>query len=301
MEKYGNINPEAISMLEILRKQKTVESIPVDLVFPNPFQPRRVFDEEELFALGESIRENGLIQPVSVRKIKGGFELIAGERRLRASKLIGKQKIEAIVYEISDEDCAVWALIENLQREGLSPFDEAEAMAKLISAWNIPRDEAAKRLGIAASSLSNKLRILKLSEPVRKIILENNLTERHARELLRIEKESDREEVLLEIVKRGLNVPKTEKFISAFLEKEKPKRKPPKYLIKDMRIFINTFEHAVKVMDSAGLCPVSTVTENEESITYSVSVPKAKAFRSAGEMAEKSAAPVLSAFAPSVI
>ncbi|MBR5310760.1 MAG: ParB/RepB/Spo0J family partition protein [Oscillospiraceae bacterium] len=288
-------------MLEILRKQKTVESIPVDLVFPNPFQPRRVFDEEELFALGESIRENGLIQPVSVRKIKGGFELIAGERRLRASKLIGKQKIEAIVYEISDEDCAVWALIENLQREGLSPFDEAEAMAKLISAWNIPRDEAAKRLGIAASSLSNKLRILKLSEPVRKIILENNLTERHARELLRIEKESDREEVLLEIVKRGLNVPKTEKFISAFLEKEKPKRKPPKYLIKDMRIFINTFEHAVKVMDSAGLCPVSTVTENEESITYSVSVPKAKAFRSAGEMAEKSAAPVLSAFAPSVI
>ena len=288
-------------MLEILRKQKTVESIPVDLVFPNPFQSRRVFDEEELFALGESIRENGLIQPVSVRKIKGGFELIAGERRLRASKLIGKQKIEAIVYEISDEDCAVWALIENLQREGLSPFDEAEAMAKLISAWNIPRDEAAKRLGIAASSLSNKLRILKLSEPVRKIILENNLTERHARELLRIEKESDREEVLLEIVKRGLNVPKTEKFISAFLEKEKPKRKPPKYLIKDMRIFINTFEHAVKVMDSAGLCPVSTVTENEESITYSVSVPKAKAFRSAGEMAEKSAAPVLSAFAPSVI
>lgn len=301
MEKYGNINPEAMSMLEILRKQKTVESIPVDAVLQSPFQPRRFFDEGELRSLGESIRENGLIQPISVRRTKGGFELIAGERRLRACRLIGREKIEALVYELSDEDCALWALIENLQREGLSPFDEAEAMAKLIAAWDIPREEAARRLGLAPSSLSNKLRLLKLSDAVRNIITENNLTERHARELLRLEKEPEREEAAKEIAKRGLNVPQTEKYISGIIENRKPKRKSPKYLIKDMRIFINTFEHAVKIMDMAGLCPVSTVTENEENIIYSVSVPKAKAFRTAAEAAEKSAAPAHSACVPTVI
>ena len=301
MEKYGNINPEAMSMLEILRKQKAVELIPVDAVLQNRFQPRSFFDEEELCSLGESIRENGLIQPISVRKIKGGFELIAGERRLRACKLIGKDKIEAIVYDISDEECAVWALIENLQREGLSPFDEAEAMAKLISAWDISREEAAKRLGLAPSSLSNKLRLLKLPEEVKKIITENNLTERHARELLRLEKDYERENAARQIAAKGMNVPQAEKYISSLLEEKKPKRKMPKYLIKDMRIFINTFEHAVKVMDSAGLSPVSSVTESEDSITYSVSVLKAKAFRSAGDTADKSAAPVHSACVPTVI
>lgn len=301
MESCGNINSEAMSMLEILRKQKTVELIPVDSVVPNRFQPRRFFDEGELCSLGESIRENGLIQPISVRKIKGGFELIAGERRLRACRLIGKEKIEALVYEISDEDCAIWALIENLQREGLSPFDEAEAMAKLIAAWDIPREEAAKRLGLAPSSLSNKLRLLKLPDSVRKIITENSLTERHARELLRLISDSEREEAAKYIAAKGMNVPQTEKYISRLIEEKKPKRKMPKYLIKDMRIFINTFEHAVKVMDSAGLCPVSTVTESDESITYSVSVPKAKAFRAAGDTAEKSAAPVHSACVPTVI
>ena len=163
-------------MFEILKKQGLIMSIALSDIVPNPAQPRRTFDEQELFTLGESIRENGLIQPISVRKIKNGFELIAGERRLRACKLIGRQKIEAIVYDIGDEDSATWALIENIQRSDLGPFEEAEALFKLISFWNVPREEAAKRLGLASSTLSNKLRILKLGEKVRKIIAENNLT-----------------------------------------------------------------------------------------------------------------------------
>ena len=268
-------------MFDILKKQGQILSIALSEIVPNRFQPRRVFDEGELSALGESIRENGLIQPISVRKIKGGFELIAGERRLRACKLIGREKIEAIVYDIGDEDSAVWALIENLQRSDLGPFDEAEAIAKLISAWKVSGEEAARRLGLAPSTLSNKLRILKLEPAVRKIVTEKGLTERHARELLRIPSEKGREEAAKFVAERELNVPKTVRYIDKLLEKEKPKRKKPKFVVKDLRLFINTFEHAVEVMNSAGLCAVSKVFENEESITYSVSVPKEKAFRKA--------------------
>ena len=281
MENYGKIFLEAMSMFDILKKQGQILSIALSEIVPNRFQPRRVFDEGELSALGESIRENGLIQPISVRKIKGGFELIAGERRLRACKLIGREKIEAIVYDIGDEDSAVWALIENLQRSDLGPFDEAEAIAKLISAWKVSGEEAARRLGLAPSTLSNKLRILKLEPAVRKIVTEKGLTERHARELLRIPSEKGREEAAKFVAERELNVPKTVRYIDKLLEKEKPKRKKPKFVVKDLRLFINTFEHAVEVMNSAGLCAVSKVFENEESITYSVSVPKEKAFRKA--------------------
>ena len=268
-------------MFEILKKQGLVMNIAISDIVPNPFQPRRKFDEGELSALGESIRENGLIQPISVRKTKGGFELIAGERRFRACKLIGRQKIEAIVYDIGDEDSATWALIENLQRSDLGPFDEAEAVFKLVSLWNIPREEAAKRLGLAPSTLSNKLRILKLGQKVREIITENNLTERHARELLRIGTEKEREEAAKFVAAKKLNVPETEKYIDKLLLREKPKRKAARYVVKDLRLFINTFEHAVEVMNSAGIGAVSTVSENEESIIYSVAVPKAKAFKKA--------------------
>lgn len=279
MESYVNIKPEAMEMFEILKKQGQIQNIALSEIFPNRFQPRRVFDEKELFALGESIKENGLIQPISVRKAKGGFELIAGERRLRACKLIGREKIEAIVYDIGDEDSAVWALIENLQRSDLGPFDEAEAIAKLIAAWNVPKEEAAKRLGIASSTLSNKLRILKLEPEVRRVLIENDLTERHARELLRISEGKERLSAAKFIAEKELNVPETVRYIDRLSEQKKPKRKPPKFVVKDLRLFINTFEHAVEVMNSAGLCAVSTVTENEDNLIYTVCVPKEKAFR----------------------
>lgn len=300
MGNYGNIIPEAMSMSMIFKKQRAIQQIPLDEIFPNPFQPRRVFDEKELFALGESIKQNGLIQPISVRKMKNGYELIAGERRLRACKIIGRKSIDAIVYDIDDEDSATWALIENLQRSDLSPFDEAEAMAKLIAAWSVTREEAARRFGLSASGLSNKLRLLKLEEPVRKIITKANLTERHARELLRIDEPTKREDAARHIAEKNLNVAQTEKYVTKILS-EKQKRKAPKYVIKDLRIFINTIEHAVEVMNMAGISAMSTVTENDEQIIYSVSVPKDKAFRIAADAANKDAAPVCSAFAPSVI
>ena len=282
------------------KKQRTVESVPVSAVLPNPFQPRRDFDEEELFSLSKSIKENGLIQPIAVRRAGKGFELIAGERRLRAVKMLGEERIDAVVYDLSNEDSAVWALIENLERAQLSPFDEAEAIAKLIAVWNLPREEAAKRLGFSPSGLSNKLRLLKLEEEVRKVITENALSERHARELLRLSSGEERKAAAEHFAAKGLSVAAAEKYVSAILEK-KPKRKAPKYLIKDVRIFLNTFEHAVAVMNSAGLCAVSTVTEDDERITYSVSVPKNMAFRTAGKTAETCTAPKMPKGTSSVI
>ena len=287
-------------MFGIMKKQNQIQSIAVEDIFPNPFQPRRMFDEKELSALGESIRENGLIQPVAVRKTAKGFELIAGERRLRACKLIGKKKIEAVVYEACDRDSAIWALLENLQREDLSAFEEAQAMEKLVEEWGVTREEAAKRLGIAPSTLSNKLRLLKIEPEIREIITLGGLTERHAREILRLGGFEERKTAARHIAEKGLSVAETERYIDRLLL-EKPKRKKARYAVKDLRLFINTFEHAVEVMNSAGLGAVSTVTESEENIIYVVSIPKSKAFRVAESSAKGSAAPVRSASAPSVI
>lgn len=285
LEGYGNINPEAIRMFEILKNRTVLDSVPIEKIAPNPFQPRKVFDERELASLAESIRRNGLIQPVALRKIHGGFELIAGERRLRACALLGKEKIPAVIYDIGEEDSALWALIENLERSNLSPFDEAEAIGSLLRVWNIPSAEAAARLGIAPSTLSNKLRLLRLSSAIREIVTKNSLTERHARELLRLPSEEERIFAAEHIAKRNLNVPETERYISSLLSGKKP-RPAPKYVVRDLRLFINTFEHAVEVMNSAGLSAVSTVTESEDSLIYTVEVPKKNAFRRAKAPAE---------------
>ncbi len=262
-----------------LSKNKTaVENLDPKTVSPSPFQPRKHFDEGELRMLGESIRENGLIQPISVRRTAGGYELIAGERRLRASIMAGIEKIPAVVYEMDDEKSAVWALLENLQRSDLNPFEEAEALLKILSTQTVSMEEAAKKLGMAASTLSNKLRILRLPEEVRRVVTENSLTERHARELLRIKEPEEQLKAAVHIAKQKLNVPETVKYIDSLTAPKKP-RKTPKYIVKDLRIFINTFEHAVEVMNFAGLGAVSTVTENGDTLTYSVSIPKERAFR----------------------
>ena len=287
-----------MGMLDMLKKQNTVERLPIELIFPNRFQPRKSFEEKELSELAESIRENGLIQPVSVRRTEGGYELIAGERRLRACKLINRKTIEAIVYDIDDKDCAVWALIENLKRSDLCVFDEAEGMEKIISLWGAGNEEAARKLGIAPSTLSNKLRILKLPEEAKRLITENALTERHARELLRIKDDDEKMKALRHIISKNLNVSETERYINSLCAKEKKQTKT-KYFVKDVRLFINTFEHAVDVMNDSGIGAVANVSEYEDSIVYSVSIPKTSAYCQRKKTIK--ADPVQSAYAPSVI
>ena len=288
-----------MSVFDLLKKQSAaVEKIPIELIHPNPFQPRKSFSEEELRRLGQSIAENGLIQPVSVRKSGEGYEMIAGERRLRACAAIGMEKIPAVVYEVPDRDAAVWALVENLQRSDLGVFDEAEGIEKLISGWNVSREEAARRLGLAPSTLSNKLRLLRLSPQTRRVIEENGLSERHARELLRLAA-PEQEKAAAHIAARGLSVAETERYITSLCT-EKKQRQKPVYIVKDVRLFINTFEHAVDVMKNSGIGAVSTVTESGENIIYTVSIPKSSAFQKRGRKPQRTA-PAYSACAPSVI
>lgn len=288
-----------MGIFDLKKKQNTVVELPIEQVCPSPFQPRMEFNEAELEKLAASISENGLIQPISVRKTERGFELIAGERRLRACALIGRKTIEAIIHDLDDRDCAAWALIENLQRSDLGVFDEAKGIYELIGLWGATREEAAKRLGMAPSTLSNKLRLLKLSPNVREIINGAGLTERHARELLRVEDPDLQEKAASHIAEKELNVAETERYVTALCEKKAPKRRP-RYIVKDVKLFINTFEHAVDIMKNSGIGAVSTVTESGDAIVYSVSIPKSTAFRSrAGKISE--AAPAHSACAPSVI
>lgn len=264
-------------MFSLQNKIKTggqVLLIPPDCIFPNPSQPRRNFDPEELECLAQSIRENGILQPLSVRPISGGnYELIAGERRLRASRLAGLPRVPCIISEVDDKNSAVFALIENIQRKDLAFFEEAEAINRLIEKYGISQEECAHKLGKAQSTLCNKLRLLKLPVEIRRRIAEAGLSERHARALLKLEEQETQKEALNEIIKKNLNVYDTDKLIARLLEP--PKARPvPKRVFKDVRIFINTLNHAVDLMKRSGIKANTGKRETDEYIEYTIQIPK---------------------------
>ena len=247
--------------------------LPVDRILPNPAQPRKIFPQNELESLAQSIQENGLLQPVTVRKEAGVYYLIAGERRLRACKLAGIREIPVIITGHRPVDSAVLALLENLQRSDLQMFEQANAIVNLLREWQITQEEAARRLGMSQSYLANKLRLLKLSPLEQEEILENQLSERHARALLRIDDMSLRQKVLTTVIERKLNVAQTEELIAAALL---PKRSVPKrkFIAKDIRLFINTIDHAVDAMKTAGIPAESRRRETDEYIECIVRIPK---------------------------
>lgn len=249
--------------------------LPVSRILPNPSQPRKVFREEDLQALAQSIQENGLLQPVTVRRENGAYYLIAGERRLRACKLAGLKEIPALVANCQPEDSAILALLENIQRQDLQMFEQANALVNLLREWRITQEEAAKRLGISQSYLANKLRLLKLSPEEQTEILEYKLTERHARALVRIDDINVRQRILRQVGEKHLNVSQTEELVAAAL---KPKRqgKGPKrtFVAKDIRLFINTIDHAVDAMKTAGIEAQTEKKETEEYIECTVRIPK---------------------------
>ena len=249
--------------------------MPVDKIYPNPYQPRKVFSEDEIIKLSDSIKENGLLQPITVRKQGSRYILIAGERRLRAVKKAGFHEIKAIVTDYENTDAAAFGLIENTVRKDLSFFEEAEAIDKLIKERKITREEAARKLSMSESAISNKLRILKLT-PAEKSLIENNrLTERHARALIRIENVNERLKVLETVIKNGLSVKKTEELINKIIFPELIGKKNKKLMVpKDIRLFINTIDHAVSTMLTAGIEAKSQKNETEEYIECIVRIPK---------------------------
>ncbi len=259
----------------VSKKDKVVNKVlllNVDDIRTNPNQPRSRYDEEQLNILAQSIKENGLLQPVTVRKnTHGEYELISGERRLRACKLIGKTQIECISVNKSQRESALLALIENIHREDLNIFEQAQALKTLIAKWDVTQDEAAQKLGVAQSTVANKLRLLKLTSTEQRLIIEYDLTERHARALLKINGADKRIEVIKYIYNMGLNVAQTEKYIGSLeAPPAKPKRTP---IIKDVRLFVNTINKAIKVMKDAGVPATSKRTEQEGYIEYLVRIP----------------------------
>jgi ParB family chromosome partitioning protein len=249
-----------------------------DEIFPNPHQPRRVFDEEELAGLAESIRHNGILQPLTVRKLpgnNGGYVLIAGERRLRAARIAGLRKVPCILSDVSEEKSAVLALIENLQRQDLGYFEEAEAVQKLMIEHGFSQEDMARTLGKAQSTLSNKLRLLKLPADLREQINEAKLTERHARALLRLEDETRQRRAMELILTRNLNVGETDQLIDRMLaEKPKSKKLNTIQLFRDLRIFVNTINRAVDTMRRAGIPADADKRETDEYLEYTVRIPK---------------------------
>ena len=258
-----------------LKSGGSIVLVPVNFIVPNPDQSRKCFNQTELESLASSIKHNGIIQPLVIRRISDDkYELISGERRLRAAKLVGLENVPCIIMSVCNEQSALFAIIENIQRDNLNFFEVAESIEKLIIVYNLSQQEIAKKLGKSQSSLSNKMRLLKISPELRSVIIENSLSERHARALLRLENDVERLKALLYIIERKLNVSDTDKYIESLLSPDISKPQPKFKKLKDIKIFINTINHAVDTMRKAGIKAVSTEHETSEYYEYVVRIPK---------------------------
>ncbi len=260
---------------------KNITYVNIDNIRPNPYQPRKQFNKASLEELCESIKEYGVIQPINVRKItNNSYELVAGERRLRAATMAGLKDIPAIIINVDDNDSAVMALIENLQREDLSYMEEAEGYNNLIMEHSFTQEELAQKIGKSQSTIANKIRLLKLPPLVKKILSDNNLTERHARSLLKLHDEQLQLKVLKNVCEKGLNVKKTEELVEKAIDRytrektEKIKDRKCSKAIKDIRIFVNTIRQAIDLMKKSGVAAKAAQIDRGEYIEFIVRIPK---------------------------
>lgn len=260
-----------------LYQSRRIRLLPVDKIAPNPRQPRRRFEEQPLRELADSIRQHGVLQPLTVQRTPEGYVLVAGERRLRAAAMAGLTHVPCILVRATEEDSALLALIENLQRCDLHYLEEAAAIAKLIETCHLSQEEVAVKLGKSQSAVANKLRLLRLSGPCTELLRSYDLTERHARALLRLSDEEERLRALRHIGENHLNVAQTEAYIESLLsdiQKKEPPRRPT-YIVKDVRLFLNSIRHSVEVMQRSGVGAKLQRQETEDEITVTVHIPKA--------------------------
>ncbi|GIN64525.1 nucleoid occlusion protein [Robertmurraya siralis] len=258
--------------------RETIEQIPINDIVPNRFQPRTVFDEEKIEELSRTIHTHGIIQPIVVREYEAGkFEIIAGERRWRAMKKLGWDRVPAIIKQMNDTETASIALIENLQREELSPIEEAIAYGKLLELHNLTQEALAQRLGKGQSTIANKLRLLKLPQEVQDALLAKVITERHARSLIPLKDPEKQVQLLAEIIEKNLNVKQTEERVVKLLEQPKDKAKPKrKAFSKDMRIAVNTIRQSLSMVTDSGINLDSEEEEFEEYYQFTIKIPKKK-------------------------
>ncbi len=255
----------------------TVVDISVDEIVSNPYQPRTVFDQNAIAELAKTIHTHGVIQPIVVRRKASGYELIAGERRWRAVKSLGWTTIPAIIREMNDAQTASAALIENLQREGLTPIEEAVAYQQLLELHGLTQESLAQRLGKGQSTIANKLRLLHLPDAVQQALLARSITERHARALLALPSEELQIQLLNECVEKGWNVKQMEERVKATLERLEGanKRKPRKRgLSRDVRLAVNTIRQSLEMIEKNGLTVDFEEKDEEEFYLFTIRVPK---------------------------
>lgn len=250
--------------------------LPTAQIRPNAHQPRMVFDDYELSQLAVSIQQNGLLQPICVRKMDtDSYELISGERRLRAAKLINMDQIPCIVIDATDENSAVLAILENIQRADLNFIEEAYSIRTLIERFGITQEDCAAKLGIAQSTVANKLRLLRLSDEEKGLVLQYRLSERQARALLKLPTDL-RRTAIEKISREGLNTAQTEKLIEDMLarKQEKPaKEKKRTFIFRQTGLYINSFNKTIDEMKKAGIACTAEQTKTEEYIEYLVRIP----------------------------
>lgn len=253
-----------------------VQYIPLGRIRPNPQQPRHSFDEEGLAELAASIRSCGILQPLTVRRAGEGYELVAGERRLRAARIAGLREVPCLVAQVGEEDSALLALMENLQRRDLDCWEEAQAIARLISRYGLSQEEAARRLGRAQPTVANKLRLLRLPEDVRALLRENGLTERHARALLRLQDPEVQRRAAGDMVRRGMNVAQAEAYVEKLLQSAQvtPPRGRSTYIIKDVRLFLNSVDRGLHLMRQAGVDAGWDRQDTDREILLTIRIPK---------------------------
>ena len=253
-----------------------VQYIPLGRIRPNPQPPRRSFDEEGLAELAASIRSCGILQPLTVRRAGEGYELVAGERRLRAARIAGLREVPCLVAQVGEEDSALLALMENLQRRDLDCWEEAQAIARLISRYGLSQEEAARRLGRAQPTVANKLRLLRLPEDVRALLRENGLTERHARALLRLQDPEVQRRAAGDMVRRGMNVAQAEAYVEKLLQSAQvtPPRGRSTYIIKDVRLFLNSVDRGLHLMRQAGVDAGWNRQDTDREILLTIRIPK---------------------------
>ena len=243
--------------------------LPVRAIKPNPSQPRKIFREDALEELAESIRRHGILQPMSVRRVGVSYELIAGERRLRAGIMAGLTEVPCIVMSMDERESGMAALVENLQRQDLDFIEEARGISRLMSQWSMSQEQAARIVGKSQSSIANKLRILKHSDPVLEALRDGGLTERHARALLRLPTETEKLRAVAQIVRLNMSVARTEGYIEQLLAERDPKQ--PRA---NVGAFLNSLNQSLARIQLSGIPAVSERRETDRQIVLTITIPK---------------------------
>lgn len=275
-KRRSRIKPKQEVKRRMFHMKQRIRTLYAAEILPNPAQPRRVFSEGPLRELSESIREYGVLQPLVVRKVDGGWELVAGERRLRAARLAGLERVPCVEVEADDRRSSVLALIENIQRRDLDFVEQAEGIKRLIDTYQFSQEEAAARLGLSQSAVANKLRVLRLDAKALGMLRRAGCGERHARALLKLESAEMQQSAAATVVERGLNVADTEALVERMLAGKPEHRLKRKriFVLKDVRIFLNTVREAVGLMRTAGLDASADEREEGDELIVTVRIPK---------------------------